>query len=245
MKKRETGPCALMRSSKRPPCLACGRQASSTRQGCSWTWDWVSASASRRRCGWSHRPMIRDAIPKRICSTRKAFSPIRRLWRTRSGTCSRTSGFRSSSAATAASFLGPALALRGAGRHGLLFVDGHMDYWDARLEPYGEAASMDLALVTGNGPRFCPISMGSAPISARKTAVAYGTRDHLYSSDFIETPLSAGTQAHRRQGSACARRTRRRTGAGAADQSASSRASGSILMSMCWTMRSCRRSITG
>src|SRR5262245_43401445 len=42
--------------------------------------------------------------------------------------------------------LGPALALKERGRHGLLFVDGHMDYWDAKLEPRGEAASMDLAL---------------------------------------------------------------------------------------------------
>jgi len=33
--------------------------------------------------------------------------------------------------------LGPALALRERARHGLLFVDGHMDYYDAKVEPYG------------------------------------------------------------------------------------------------------------
>ncbi len=84
--------------------------------------------------------------------------------------------------------LGPALALRERGRHGLLFVDGHMDYWDAKLEPYGEAASMDLALVTGRGPAALANIDGLAPYFRPEDCVAYGTRDHLYSSDFIETP---------------------------------------------------------
>jgi arginase len=84
--------------------------------------------------------------------------------------------------------LGPALALRERGRHGLLFVDGHMDYWDAKIEPYGEAASMDLALVTGHGPTALSNIDGLAPYFRPEDCVAYGTRDHLYSSDFIETP---------------------------------------------------------
>lgn len=84
--------------------------------------------------------------------------------------------------------LGPALALRERGRHGLLFVDGHMDYWDAKLEPYGEAASMDLALVTGNGPALLSNIDGLGPYFRPEDCVAYGTRDHLFSSDFIETP---------------------------------------------------------
>ena len=84
--------------------------------------------------------------------------------------------------------LGPALALRERGRHGLLFVDGHLDYWDAKIEPYGEAASMDLALVTGHGPQALANIDGLAPYFRPEDCVAYGTRDHLYSSDFIETP---------------------------------------------------------
>ncbi|MGE4249815.1 MAG: arginase family protein [Parvibaculaceae bacterium] len=84
--------------------------------------------------------------------------------------------------------LGPALALRERGRHGLLFVDGHMDYWDARLEPYGEAASMDLALVTGNGPALLSNIDGLGPYFRPEDCVAYGTRDHLQDKDFIETP---------------------------------------------------------
>ncbi len=48
--------------------------------------------------------------------------------------------------------LGPMLALRRRGRYGLLFIDGHCDFCDPAQEPNGEAASMDLALVTGRGP---------------------------------------------------------------------------------------------
>jgi arginase len=84
--------------------------------------------------------------------------------------------------------LGPALALRERGRHGLLFVDGHMDYWDAKLEPYGEAASMDLALVTGNGPALLSNIDGLGPYFRPEDCFAYGTRDHLQDGDFIETP---------------------------------------------------------
>ncbi|HTN96353.1 MAG TPA: arginase family protein [Nordella sp.] len=87
--------------------------------------------------------------------------------------------------------LGPALALRERGRHGLLFVDGHMDYWDAAIEPTGEAASMDLALVTGHGPALLANIDGLGPYFRPEDCVAYGTRDHLYSSGFIETPYPA------------------------------------------------------
>ena len=48
--------------------------------------------------------------------------------------------------------LGTMLALRRRGRHGLLFLDGHADFYQPEAEPNGEAASMDLALATGRGP---------------------------------------------------------------------------------------------
>ncbi|MEO8328452.1 MAG: arginase family protein [Candidatus Nanopelagicales bacterium] len=48
--------------------------------------------------------------------------------------------------------LGPMQSLRKRGRYGLLFLDGHCDFCDPAREPNGEAASMDLALVTGRGP---------------------------------------------------------------------------------------------
>jgi arginase len=84
--------------------------------------------------------------------------------------------------------LGPALALKERGRYGLLFVDGHMDYWNARLEPNGEAASMDLALVTGNGPALLSNIDGLGPYFRPEDCVAYGARDHLHDKDFVETP---------------------------------------------------------
>ncbi|WP_229913550.1 arginase family protein [Streptomyces capitiformicae] len=49
--------------------------------------------------------------------------------------------------------LGNLLALRRRGRHGLLFLDGHTDFYQPSAEPTGEAASMELALATGRGPR--------------------------------------------------------------------------------------------
>lgn len=38
------------------------------------------------------------------------------------------------------------------GRVGLWFVDGHADYHDGTSSPTGEAADMDLAIITGDGP---------------------------------------------------------------------------------------------
>jgi arginase len=84
--------------------------------------------------------------------------------------------------------LGPALALKERGRYGLLFIDGHMDYWDAKLEPRGEAASMDLALVTGNGPALLSNIDGLSPYFRPENCFAYGMRDHLQDKEFVETP---------------------------------------------------------
>jgi arginase len=44
------------------------------------------------------------------------------------------------------------LALKRRGRFGLLFIDGHADFYQPAANPNGEAASMDLALATGYGP---------------------------------------------------------------------------------------------
>ena len=49
--------------------------------------------------------------------------------------------------------LGSLLALRRRGRYGLLFLDGHADFAHPSEDPTGEAASMDLALATGRGPK--------------------------------------------------------------------------------------------
>ncbi len=74
--------------------------------------------------------------------------------------------------------LGPALALRRRGRFGLLHIDGHADFFQPEAEPNGEAASMDLALVTGFGPRKLTDLDGRAPLVRVEDAVTFGYRDH-------------------------------------------------------------------
>ncbi|MFF5483121.1 arginase family protein [Streptomyces sp. NPDC012935] len=73
--------------------------------------------------------------------------------------------------------LGNLLALRRRGRHGLLFLDGHTDFYQPSAEPYGEAASMDLALATGRGPRLLTDLEGRGPLVRDEDVVALGFRD--------------------------------------------------------------------
>ena len=44
------------------------------------------------------------------------------------------------------------LALKRRGRFGLLFIDGHADFYQPAANPNGGAASMDLAFATGSQP---------------------------------------------------------------------------------------------
>ena len=60
--------------------------------------------------------------------------------------------------------LGITLALRRRGRYGLLFLDGHADFYQPEAEPTGEAASMELALVTGRGPDLVTDLEGRRPL---------------------------------------------------------------------------------
>jgi arginase len=73
--------------------------------------------------------------------------------------------------------LGPALALRRRGRFGLLFIDGHADFYSPESEPNGEAASMDLALVTGQGPPTLVDLDGLQPLVRQEDVVLFGFRD--------------------------------------------------------------------
>jgi arginase len=73
--------------------------------------------------------------------------------------------------------LGCLLALRRRGRYGLLFLDGHADFYQAEAEPYGEAASMDLALATGRGPVVVADLEKRRPLVRDEDVVAFGRRD--------------------------------------------------------------------
>jgi arginase len=73
--------------------------------------------------------------------------------------------------------LGNLLALARRGRHGLLFIDGHADFYQPEANPNGQAASMDLALATGRGPSIVADLEGRGPLLRDEDIVALGRRD--------------------------------------------------------------------
>jgi arginase len=73
--------------------------------------------------------------------------------------------------------LGNLLALRRRGRYGLLFLDGHADFYQPEAEPNGEAASMELALATGRGPAVVTDIEGRCPLVRDRDVVVFGRRD--------------------------------------------------------------------
>ena len=83
--------------------------------------------------------------------------------------------------------LGPLLALRRRGRNGLLFIDGHADFYQPEAEPTGEAASMDLALATGRGPEIVADLDGRRPLVRDEDVVQFAQRD-------AEEAAEAGSQ---------------------------------------------------
>lgn len=85
--------------------------------------------------------------------------------------------------------LGALLALRRRGRHGLLFLDGHTDFYQPAAEPVGEVASMELALATGRGPAVLADLEGRGPLVQDADAVALGFRDQAEASVFGMQPL--------------------------------------------------------
>lgn len=92
--------------------------------------------------------------------------------------------------------LGNLLALRRRGqRPRLLFLDGHTDFYQPSAEPYGEAASMDLALATGRGPRLLTDLEGRGPLVRDEDVVAFGFRDADESDEAGMQPLPPGLHA--------------------------------------------------
>lgn len=59
---------------------------------------------------------------------------------------------------------------------GLWFVDGHADYLDATSSPTGEAADMELAILTGNGPPGLVDPAGPMPLVKPADVVILGHR---------------------------------------------------------------------
>ena len=86
--------------------------------------------------------------------------------------------------------LGTTLALRRRGRYGLLFLDGHADFYQPEAEPSGEAASMELALVTGRGPEVLTNLEGRRPLVRDEDVVVFGFRDAEHAAAEGSQPLA-------------------------------------------------------
>ena len=92
--------------------------------------------------------------------------------------------------------LGSMLALKRRGRYGLLFIDGHADFFQPEAEPNGEGASMDLAFVTGYGPALLTDIEGRSPLVRPDDVVAFAFRDHEDQDKFGSQPLPADLRAY-------------------------------------------------
>jgi arginase len=91
--------------------------------------------------------------------------------------------------------LGITLALRRRGRSGLLFLDGHADFYQPEAEPTGEAASMELALITGRGPELVTNLEGRRPLVRDEDAVVFGFRDAAHAAEEGSQPLAPTLRA--------------------------------------------------
>lgn len=85
--------------------------------------------------------------------------------------------------------LGSSLALRRRGRYGLLFIDGHADFYQPEANPNGQAASMDLAFATGRGPELLTNLEGLRPLVRDQDVVAFGFRDAEEQRKYGSQPL--------------------------------------------------------
>lgn len=106
--------------------------------------------------------------------------------------------------------IGIMLALKRAGRYGLVFIDGHADFYQPDAEPNGEVASMDLAIVSGRGPDVLTDIDGLKPLVLDEDIVAFGVRDAeqqraFGSQDILDTGIRTFTfDDIRRRGAAAA-----------------------------------------
>lgn len=91
--------------------------------------------------------------------------------------------------------LGSMLACRRRGRYGLLFIDGNADFFQPEAEPHGEGASMDLAFVTGRGPKVVTEFEGWTALVRDEDVVAFAFRDHEDQKEYGSQPLPAAMRA--------------------------------------------------
>ena len=91
--------------------------------------------------------------------------------------------------------LGNLLALTRRGRYGLLFLDGHADFYQPEANVNGQAASSELAFATGRGPAALTRFDGHYPLVRDEHVVALGMRDASEAASFGSQPLPATIRA--------------------------------------------------
>jgi arginase len=92
--------------------------------------------------------------------------------------------------------LGNLLALRRRGRSGLLFLDGHADFYQPEANVNGEAASSELAFATGRGPDPLTRFDGFCPLVGDEDVVVYGYRDAAEAAGYGSQALPASIRAY-------------------------------------------------
>lgn len=73
--------------------------------------------------------------------------------------------------------IGIGAALHSKGRYGLFFIDAHADFYEPEKSTTGEAADMDLAIITGRGPAILSGLNGNGPYFEDKNVIHIGQRD--------------------------------------------------------------------
>ena len=82
------------------------------------------------------------------------------------------------------------------GRLGLAYVDGHVDVYDHRTSPTGEAADMPVAGLLGIGWPGLLATMGAMPVVAGADVVVLGARDKTEAADIGDLPALLGLTVH-------------------------------------------------
>ena len=73
--------------------------------------------------------------------------------------------------------IGVGVALKSIGTFGLIYIDAHADFYLPRQTPTGEAADMDLAIITGRGPSILTSINAMHPYFLEKHVFHVGQRD--------------------------------------------------------------------
>ncbi len=82
------------------------------------------------------------------------------------------------------------------GRVGLAYVDGHVDVYDNRTSPTGEAADMPVAALLGRGWPGLLAAMGPMPVIDAQDMVLMGARDEGEAADIGDLPDRLGLTVH-------------------------------------------------